>query len=390
MDKITAVETDLRQRTYTDWQTEFWPAFLLSLITCGIYGLYVLYKLLERRQQHFERMITFRYHLIQLIKEKVEASGRTEEFAAQISQLEGLHVQMSNRDRDGEKSPVLWLVLMLVANVVEFYIFYFLNDDFRAHEASEQLFMRQAGDTMQRLGMTDQPIMTTLTVPERNFTTFLILTLVTCGFYFIYWWYTVIIDGNSHFDNHATWESQLFAFISTQGEAIAQQPAQLPANETGMNAGMSGTSMPGITLDTAGAPGPGTPGPDMPGGGMPGSPTDSAGASDSQRPVPGAPGGGMPVAGMPPGPAPADKASGVALAATILSILGLLCCGLTSIVGIILGVIELGRIKKGESSSKGRGLAMAGIIIGAIVIGLYVLVTIISIATGNYYFHIGT
>ncbi|MHB0866646.1 MAG: DUF4234 domain-containing protein [Thermoleophilia bacterium] len=380
MDNITAVETDLQQRTYTDWQTEFWPAFLLSIITCGIYGLYVLYKLLERRQQHFERMVTFRYHLIQLIREKAETGGRTDEFAAQISQLESLHVQMSNRDRSGEKSPALWLVVMLVASVVEFYIFYFLNDDFRAHESSEQLFMRQAGDTMQQLGMTSQPIMTSLTVPERNFTTFLILTVVTCGFYGIYWWYTVIVDGNSHFNNHTVWESQLYATISAQGGAIVPPAAQPPVGGQGMNAAIPATGMPVATADAAA----------MSEAGLPGGPVDATGASASVSSVSGGPTGGMPAAAMTAGPVPADKAGGLALAATILSILGLFCCGLTSIVGIILGVIELGRIKKGESSAKGRGLAMAGVVVGAIVVVLYILVVVISIATGNYSFKLET
>lgn len=90
-----------------------------------------------------------------------------------------------------------------------------------------------------------------------------------------------------------------------------------------------------------------------------------------------------------PGAPPASKASGMAIASLILSVSGLLC-GVTAIVGIVLGVIELGRIKKGESSAKGKGLAKAGVIIGAVVIGLSVLVTIITIATGGFSFDVKT
>ena len=112
-------------------------------------------------------------------------------------------------------------------------------------------------------------------------------------------------------------------------------------------------------------------------------------------PMTGAPMPGMPLPGDPmqgfqtPGIPSANKAGGMAIASLILSVSGLLC-GVTAIVGIVLGVIELGRIKKGESSEKGRGLAKAGVIIGSIAIGLSVLITIISIATGGFSFEVTT
>ena len=226
MENTANVEAIIRQRPMTDWQTGFWSAFLLALVTCGIYGIYILYKLLDRRQSHFERLISFRYYLIQLLKEKAEADGKMAEVEQDISQLEAMHVEASNRDRAGEKSPVLWTVLSIAVGVVVYYVYYFLNDDFRAHEANEQAFMNKASAVMQKLGMTEQPVVTSLMVPERNFIVFLILTIVTCGIYGIYWWYTLITDPNNHFDNHAAWESQVYAIITAQGGAATAPAGQ--------------------------------------------------------------------------------------------------------------------------------------------------------------------
>ncbi|HDZ59224.1 MAG TPA: DUF4190 domain-containing protein [Actinobacteria bacterium] len=72
------------------------------------------------------------------------------------------------------------------------------------------------------------------------------------------------------------------------------------------------------------------------------------------------------------------------------SIVGIFCCGVASVVGLILGIVELGRINRGESSEKGRGFAKAAIIIGAIAVTLGVIVNIILAITGNWSFYITT
>ena len=213
MDSMTTLEADVRQRNLTDWQTAFWPAILLSIVTCGIYMFYIIYKLLERREQHFERMVSFRTHLIEVLKEKAEAAGKTADLEQDIAALEGMNLDATNRDRAGEKSPVLWMVLSIVVGVVIYYVYYFLNDDFRAHESNEHDFMLKASEVMNKLGITPNQIVTNTMVPERNFVTFLILTIVTCGIYGIYWVYTLITDPNNHFDDHAVWESQALAIL---------------------------------------------------------------------------------------------------------------------------------------------------------------------------------
>lgn len=218
MDNMTNLEADIRQRTITDWQTGFWTAFLLSLVTCGIYMFYVIYKLLERREQHFERMVSFRSHLIEVLRERAQASspeGLTPEDEAEFSQLEGLSFDATNRDHAGDKSPVLWLVLSLVASPVVYYVYYFLNDDFLAHEGNEHDFMLKASEVMNKLGITENQIVTPKVIPERNFITFLLLTFVTCGIYGIYWLYTIITDPNNHFDSHAVWEAQVQALLKS-------------------------------------------------------------------------------------------------------------------------------------------------------------------------------
>lgn len=67
--------------------------------------------------------------------------------------------------------------------------------------------------------------------------------------------------------------------------------------------------------------------------------------------------------GVPPVP---EKASGMAITALVLGILGLPCCCsfFAGIPALIVGFMENGKINRGMSSPKGKGFAIAGIVLG--------------------------
>ena len=76
-----------------------------------------------------------------------------------------------------------------------------------------------------------------------------------------------------------------------------------------------------------------------------------------------------PVGQPPPAPGtaatPPPKASGLAISSLVLGCLGLLTCGLTSLVGLILGIVALVRISKSQGQVGGKGIALAGTIVSA-------------------------
>ncbi|MDI6784236.1 MAG: DUF4190 domain-containing protein [bacterium] len=61
-----------------------------------------------------------------------------------------------------------------------------------------------------------------------------------------------------------------------------------------------------------------------------------------------------------------DKASSKAIAALVLGILGIACCGLCAPFAWVIGSAELKQIKAGLSSQAGKGFAQAGMIMGII------------------------
>ena len=72
--------------------------------------------------------------------------------------------------------------------------------------------------------------------------------------------------------------------------------------------------------------------------------------------------------------------SGLAVLSMILAIAGITNC-LTGVAGMILGIVELDKIKKGQSSPEGRRYAKWAVIIGAIITALFFLYLIFVFST---------
>ena len=73
-----------------------------------------------------------------------------------------------------------------------------------------------------------------------------------------------------------------------------------------------------------------------------------------------------PVSNPFPEPSAPVKTSGLAIASLVLGILGFVSCGVTSIIGIILGIMAIIRVNKSNGALRGNGLAIAGIIVSVV------------------------
>lgn len=95
----------------------------------------------------------------------------------------------------------------------------------------------------------------------------------------------------------------------------------------------------------------------------------------------GTPGAYGPSGGYDPygyGPPPPRGNNGMAIAALILGIAGLFLCGITSIVGVVLGHVSLGQIKR--TGEEGRGMAVAGLVLSYFGIACWVGVVLVWLA----------
>ncbi len=65
-------------------------------------------------------------------------------------------------------------------------------------------------------------------------------------------------------------------------------------------------------------------------------------------------------------PSPVGKTSALAITSLVLGILGLFTCGTTALVGLILGIIALVKVSNSGGALRGKGIALAGVIVSGI------------------------
>ncbi len=65
-------------------------------------------------------------------------------------------------------------------------------------------------------------------------------------------------------------------------------------------------------------------------------------------------------------PATPSKTSGLAVSSLVLGVLGLFTCGLTALMGLILGIIAMVKVSNSRGALRGNGIALAGIIVSGI------------------------
>ena len=191
----------------------------LSVITCGIFGLYIFYQLMRRDRDHNRR----RYEMLDAANtyawEQANAKGLADElrpaFEQNATQLDQLR-RLTTEFRD----PVVWVVLALLARgIAEFVGFIFIDQDLDTHDRAEGAVEAQLATIYARLG---QP----LPAPDpsrvkgrHNYVGRVIATILTCGIYAFWWEYDMMVEGNRHLEANWPWDDALAGAVQALSPA---------------------------------------------------------------------------------------------------------------------------------------------------------------------------
>jgi len=176
-----------------------------------IVNIMLIYKLVNRRNTHFKRQIFLFEDIVAAAKAITTKRG----IDAEISLASCDRTVREAKAEETEKSAVLWAILSAFIFPAAWYVWYFLMKDFYKHERREDGFWEDIGRILGKSGIKFSVPRRTEPLPERSFALYLILTIITLGFFGIYWLYVLLKDPNQHFIYHLQTEDQLLSSLET-------------------------------------------------------------------------------------------------------------------------------------------------------------------------------
>ena len=217
---LADLEASIKRREDTDAVLSFPKWFILSLITLGIVWVYVLYKLIKRRNEHFKRQIRVMEHIESIIKAVSEK--RDVDITLDFTKMS--RASRDVRDEETEKSAVLWVILTFVTGIAGLYIYYFLTKDVYTHSRRQSDFFEGCKGALSTLGISTTGISTATRdqyqVPKRSFALYIILTVITLGIFGIYWVYIIFKDWNEHFKTQWRLEDEILTVMKSLTQQI--------------------------------------------------------------------------------------------------------------------------------------------------------------------------
>jgi hypothetical protein len=186
---------------------------LLTLITCGIYGLYLFYQLMRRDREHLRR----RYELLDAANtwawEQANERAMVEELRPAFERIApnlGIMRSQTMEFRD----PGIWLIIAVFAASIAYIVgFIFIDQDLDTHDRAEGAIEAELAAIAAGLGAALPAPDPSRVKGRHNYVARVIVTIVTCGIYHFWWLFDMQVEGNAHVEANWPFEDALLTAV---------------------------------------------------------------------------------------------------------------------------------------------------------------------------------
>jgi len=204
------VRTAWQRREGTDYRfVNPWLNVFLMLITCGIYGLYLFYQLVRRSRDHNQRRLELLDSATTFAWDEASRRGIAEELRPNFERI-ALNLQPLRSMTTDFRDPAIWLLIALVASgIAQIVAFVLLDGDLIKHDRAEGAVEAELAAVYARLGQPLPESNPARVKQPDNYVGRIVATIVTCGFYSLWWWVDQQREGDAHYAENWPWEDSL-------------------------------------------------------------------------------------------------------------------------------------------------------------------------------------
>ncbi|HEX7277610.1 MAG TPA: hypothetical protein VF244_09580 [Acidimicrobiales bacterium] len=199
------------QRRYeTDYVFSYGTALGWTVLTCGIFGYYVIYQLVRRMRDHNRRRLDLLEAAIAVAWEQAQrrpavADELRPTFESMAGNLNVLR-QMTSDFRE----PAVWTLLAWVSGgIATLVAFVLLDGDLVRHTAAERAVQADLARVYLRLGHDLGPVEPAGVKGRHRYGGRIAATVLTLGIYLFWWYRDVMVEPNRHFAEDWAWEDRL-------------------------------------------------------------------------------------------------------------------------------------------------------------------------------------
>jgi hypothetical protein len=198
-----------QRRAGTDYRFDFWTALGWTILTCGLYGLYITYQLVRRSRDHNARRLDLLDAATTLAWQQAEAKGLSADLQPSFNRISaelGVLRHQTVQFRD----PALWTLLSVFGPaVVHVILLILLNGDLVDHDRAEGAIEHELSIIYTRLGAAVPAPDPSRMKGRHNYVGRIVVTVLTGGIYLLWWVYDAMTEGNEHYDHNWRWEDAL-------------------------------------------------------------------------------------------------------------------------------------------------------------------------------------
>jgi hypothetical protein len=187
------------RRPETDYIFGYWSALGWTILTIGIYSLYVFYQLVRRMRDHNIRRLELFDAALTAAWDEATRRGLGEELTPSFRRA-AAHMDVLRRMTSDFREPAVWVILaVVVRGLAELVAFVLLDGDLVRHDQAEVGVEYELSVIFGRLGQQVPPPDQQRVKRRDNYVGRVVATVCTLGIYLFWWYYDQMEAPNRHF-----------------------------------------------------------------------------------------------------------------------------------------------------------------------------------------------